>query len=79
MVNNCTKSYSQKVLNNRWIITAAHCCSQYREENITAGITGGNINFDNVWMTFGEHTEYEYESSGHSLKQEPSLNKLYFD
>jgi hypothetical protein len=58
------------VLNNRWIITAAHCCSQYREENTAAGVTGANINFDNVWMTFGEHTEYEYESAGSSLKQD---------
>ena len=29
-------------------------------------------------MTFGEHTEYEYETAGSSLKQAPARNKLNF-
>ena len=52
----------------RWVITAAHCCTNWGVENGTD--TPNMIMADSITGYFGEHSGYNYEHTGPTLKPE---------
>ena len=54
-----------KLLSDRWIITAAHCCGS--ELDTAKGVV---TPMDEVSMAFGEHTVFQGASVPESLKQD---------
>ena len=51
----------------RWVITAAHCCAKW---GVDSTDTSYIIMADSITGYFGEHSGYNYEHTGPTLKPE---------